>query len=317
MTRTQGTAVVLTALGLEYEAVRELLEGVHPAPPRRGTQYETGSVAGGEWTWQVTIARIGEGNAVTALQCERVIQAFQPHLVLFVGVAGGLRPGSIRLGDIVVATRVALYQGGKDSDQFRARPRTIECSHVIEQLAGRLAQRAYRERWLRRLGVGPDQGPSVHLKPIATGDVVVDGEGSWTRHLLDAHYNDAVAVEMEGAGLLLAAHANDDLTAGVIRGISDLTAGKQQADSAGWQDRAARHAAAFGIELLAQLDPRQLPSWKEPSGETGRERREESAADPSSASGKVAVTGSLRYAEGDYHEQVINYNYGGAGNRDA
>jgi adenosylhomocysteine nucleosidase len=116
MMPAQGNAVVLTALGLEYEAVREFLDGVRPVPPLSGTQYETGSVTGEEWSWQVTIARIGEGSANTALHCERVIRAFQPHVVLFVGVAGSLRSGSVRLGDVVVATRVAVYQGGKDGE---------------------------------------------------------------------------------------------------------------------------------------------------------------------------------------------------------
>jgi hypothetical protein len=217
----------------------------------------------------------------------------------------------VRLGDVVVATRVAVYQGGKDGERFRARPRTFECSHVIGQLAGRLAQRTYREQWLRRLAVVPDPAPEVHLKPIATGDVVIDGGGGWTRQLIDEHYNDAVAVEMEGAGLLLAAHANGGLSAAVIRGISDLTSGKQLTDSAGWQDRAARHAAAFAVELLAQLDPRQLPGWKEQAEPSGKPRREEPDGGPSGAS--INLSGaSIRYAGRDYYEQTSNYNSPGS-----
>jgi hypothetical protein len=161
----------------------------------------------------------------------------------------------------------------------------------------------------------PDPAPQVHLKPIATGDVVIDGEDGWTRRLIDEHYNDAVAVEMEGAGLFLAAHANGDLSAGVIRGISDLTVGKQQADSAGWQDRAARHAAGFGVELLAQLDPRQLPAWRDRAEKADQGRREGPSEDPSGAS--VNLSGaSIRYANRDYQEQTINHNYyGGSSGR--
>jgi adenosylhomocysteine nucleosidase len=306
----QGNAVVLTALGLEYDAIREFLEGIHPVSPVSGTQYETGTITGKEWSWQVTIARIGEGNTNAAVHCERVIRAFHPHVVLFVGVAGSLRRDSVRLGDVVVASRVAVYQGGKDGDRFRARAQTFECSHVMGQVAGKLSQRAHRGQWLRRLGVVPDPVPEVHLKPIATGDVVIDGEDGWARRLIEEHYNDAVAVEMESAGLLLAAHANGDLSAGVIRGISDLTVGKHQADSAGWQDRAARHAAGFGVELLAQLDPRQIPTWRDQAQWDHQRRHEEAARHPSGSS--VNISGaSIRYASGDYTEQTINYNYNG------
>ena len=58
---------------------------------------------------------------------------------------------------------------------------------------------------------------------------------------------------MEGRGILEVAHANQQVSALIIRGISDLIDGKSRADEGGFQEIAARHASAFAFEVLGKF----------------------------------------------------------------
>jgi septal ring factor EnvC (AmiA/AmiB activator) len=57
---------------------------------------------------------------------------------------------------------------------------------------------------------------------------------------------------MESAGMAHAAYLNQSLPSIAVRGISDTASGdKEETDKAGWQQRAARNAAAFAAALLS------------------------------------------------------------------
>src|SRR4051812_27577967 len=101
--------VVLTALELEYQAVRQSLVDCRRADHPSGTVFEVGRLAGSRGL--VALAVTGEGNTAAAILAERAITMFQPRALIFVGVAGALH-NDLQLGDVVVATKVYAYHGG-------------------------------------------------------------------------------------------------------------------------------------------------------------------------------------------------------------
>lgn len=239
--------VVLTALNLEYQAVRERLRSPKPHRHARGTRFEIGALPSGRG--RVVLGLTGKGNQSSAVLAERAIQEFSPAALFFVGVAGALWDAP-PLGDVVVATHVYAYHGGtSEDDGLKARPRVWETEHEIGQTAAHLI----------RLGTwapesAPDRPrPQAHLGAIAAGEVVqnsrVSREAAWIRQT----YNDAVAIEMEGAGVAQAGHLSGSPVA-IVRGISDRADGTKATESdRKFQPIAAANAAAFALELATEL----------------------------------------------------------------
>lgn len=248
--RPERWAVILSALNVEYQAIRECLGGPIGERKERGTLYETGTLSGARGSWQVAIAETGPGSAAAGVHLERAATVFSPEVALFVGVAGGFK--DVARGDVVVADAVYDYEGGKSLlGDYRSRMKTHLPSHPILQRALRVAG---ENRWQRRIRpVSPQPPPAAFVKPIVTGGKVVAHDRSEVALLIDRYASDAVAVEMEGYGFLEGAHLNPGMGALVIRGISDLLSGKDEASDEYWQPVASRHAAAFAVELLDRL----------------------------------------------------------------
>ncbi|NET26604.1 phosphorylase [Okeania sp. SIO1I7] len=239
-------AVILTAIRIEYMAVRaylsDLTEEMHP----NGTIYERGKFSIGGQKWEVGIVETGAGNSPAGIEAERAIAYFKPDVILFVGVAGGIE--DVQLGDVVAATKVYGYESGKVAETFRPRPDVGLSNYNMIQ---RAKAEARKTDWLARLS--DSAKPSVFVAPIAAGEKVVANTESDLFKFLQQNYGDALAVEMEGRGILQAAHANQQVSALIIRGISDLIDGKSRADKEGFQEVAARHASAFAFQVLAKL----------------------------------------------------------------
>jgi nucleoside phosphorylase/predicted NACHT family NTPase len=242
-------AVILTALDLEFSAVKAHLQNLREETHPQGTVYEIGTFEDGTQPWEVLIVEIGEGNDNAAQAAERAINYFQPTAAFFVGVAGGVK--DVDLGDVVAASKVYGYESGKDYETgFAPRPDVGESSYSLEQRAR--AERR-RENWHARIiGGVTGERPRAFIGPIAAGEKVVASDRAATAQFIKKYYGDTLAVEMEGRGFLRATRANEHVAALVVRGISDLLSGKADADAAGGQGQAARNASAFAFEILAQ-----------------------------------------------------------------
>jgi nucleoside phosphorylase len=248
MPEIQPSVLVLTALPLEYAAVRAHVEERRELVHRDGTRVEKGRLPGA--SWHVALAELGMGAERAAALTTQLINWLRPEAVFFVGVAGSLKD-DVEIGDVVVGTKVYEIHGGKPTPEgFLVRPNALPGSHALEQAA----RSAVRDM--------PDV--RAHFLPIATGDVVLADARSEIALFIRRNYNDAGAIEMEGSGALLAAHLNGQLNALVIRGISDRAdAEKHKADASGTQQRAAEQAAAVTMAVLHKHRPREGSSDSE------------------------------------------------------
>jgi nucleoside phosphorylase len=240
-------AVILTALSVECSAVCAHLSDIQEEIHQRGTIYRSGKFDSSKDVWDVAVVEMGAGNPLAAMEAERAIAHFNPDVILFVGVAGGIK--DVALGDVVASTKVYGYESGKAEQTFKPRPEIGLSAYSLQQ---RARVEAGKDDWLKRLPV-TEQTPRVFVAPIAAGEKVIASTKSKIFQFLRSNYGDAVAVEMEGFGFLEAARANQQVSAMIIRGISDLIDGKAKVDKAGYQEIAARHASAFAFEILGKF----------------------------------------------------------------
>jgi nucleoside phosphorylase len=245
--------VILTAIPSEYAAVRSLIGDPTPCVHPAGTRYEIGVLESATGSWRVVLAQTGVGNLRAAVEAERAITTFEPRALIFVGVAGGIK--DVEVGDVVVANKVYQYERGKSGSSFLPRPDVGEPSYEILQTAQSIIQ---SNQWPPTPPGGrKTRSPKGILGPIAAGEKIVASTTSDIAHLIRSTYSDAIAVEMEGAGVAAALRANRRVAWCVIRGISDLIDGKADSDAAGSQEMAAENAAAFAATLLRAIQRRE------------------------------------------------------------
>jgi len=144
-----------------------------------------------------------------------------------------------------------------DEGGFKSRPGQGTSTYALIQAALREAR---SNNWLRRLPRGPNRPkafrkstPEAFVQPIAAGEKVVAETRSTIYEFIRSTYNDAYAVEMEGLGFLFATYAYPDMGSLVVRGISDLIAGKATADATGSHEWASTTASAFAFQVLSTL----------------------------------------------------------------
>lgn len=242
--------VILTALAVEYQAVRTHITNLHEVVHPNGTIYEQGTLTTSLCHWEIALAQTHIGSVRAALEAERLIAYFKPSVAFFVGTAGGLK--QVNIGDVVAARKIYGYESGKAQTIFLPRP---ELGLSTYRMVQRAIAEARKQRWIQRITPLPQSLPQVFVAPIAAGDKVLSSRHSPLWKLLQRYYDDALIVEMESYGFFQAIHANHPLEALVVRGVSNLLEEKTTSDMEGAQALAAGHASAFAFEVLSQLQP--------------------------------------------------------------
>lgn len=181
----------------------------------------------------------GVGNVGVGIETSQVVDAIQPDLTIFSGIAGGRKEAKI--GDVVVASLVYNYESGKEAvglggffSKFYPRPRIAKPSRKAMSLINPfLASYAKNEF-------------SVFLKPIACGEKVLATTKGKIGELIFNVYSDALAVEMEGFGFLSALEGSSRMGI-LVRGISDRQDKKSDQEDHG---SATENAAMVALDLI-------------------------------------------------------------------
>ena len=253
-------ALIVTALKPEMQAVRSHLTHLVSSSGRVGTVYECGRFTAEGEDWLVVVAECGPGNhAAHNVVTNAAIDFPGCELVLFSGIAGS-RKSEAPIGSVIAASQVYNPYSGKYADgEFSSWPRELRIDHRLAQLARKVSRDEDWHNRIRPMLNGPELPPpherpqpfppKSFVAPIVAVEAVVADTTSDLARLIDEHDSDAHAIEMEGYGAVFAAEM-DRIPSLVVRGISDMLAGKTAQRDAFHQPLAAIFAAAFTFELL-------------------------------------------------------------------
>lgn len=252
--------LIVTALPLELKAVLKDLKPVGSCTARDGSVFELARFNGTACDWLVVVGESGAGNLQAQATTTTALNDFGGFdLMLFVGVAATRKKLDAPIGSVVAANLVYQASSGKyEKGNFYSRPREFP---IQRRLLGLIKKIAREERWHERLkppygGVMPGDAqypqpfpPGALVAPIISVEAVSADVNSDLERQISDHFQDAVALEMEGYGAAHAAH-NENLPCVIVRGISDAREGKEAGLDKIHQPIAAAHGAAFGFEII-------------------------------------------------------------------
>ncbi len=245
----QVCALIMTPLPLEYAAAIKHVGGQHEKIFKDQAVYVRGTFKGNHHDYAVVVCEPGMRNVDMALATERAIQRFSPSIVLLMGIAGGIK--DLKKGDVAIASSAFNYDSGKElENQFLPRP--VEF-HFSKELLAYAKDISRSDNWKKRTSDGAPQA-NILIAPVASGDKVVAAVHNPTYDRIVQYLSHCKFLEMEAGGFGLAVQPYRDLHALVIRGISDMCAGKAETDLENWQAVAAERAAAVAFEMLWEMD---------------------------------------------------------------
>jgi nucleoside phosphorylase/tetratricopeptide (TPR) repeat protein len=220
----------------------------------RGQAIQRGSFEADGTTHELILAVTGDGNARAGIVSARLIERYQPKIVIFAGIAGGLK--DVIRGDVVVVSECTYYSVGKAGET-----QTYDGSPVVtpKQLLSFGETVTHNEPGTYKTIVGK----------LAVTDVVLQNVNSDIGRVIATASRKALAVAMEDYGVLRAAY-DAEVPAISVRGISDLCADKEPSDD---HETPAAHAAEVAIQIWFEwILKSPIPPKTEATGFPERER---------------------------------------------
>ena len=253
-------ALIITTVDHENRAVKAHLSDPEILIGEKDGLYEYGRFSDPAGEWLVVHAITSTGNTDAGLDTREAFYEFGNfQVVMFVGVAGSLKE-DIPIGSVVISEHVYNGHSAKVTDtETLGRPHGLPPARELLTAAKALIHlkdwvdliRAPADMVLPSTADYPcDFPPLAVIKGVVSGEEVVAGDKSQRFALLRSRFNDCGAVEMEGWGVMNAAH-RENTSAIIVRGISDMCAGKDHTRDKLFQPIAAAHAAAFAFSILS------------------------------------------------------------------
>jgi adenosylhomocysteine nucleosidase len=207
---------------------------------------------------QVVLAQTGIGKVNAAMTTTLMLEHFNPHELLFTGIAGGLNPG-LSPGDVVIATAVTYNDYGTltpDSLSFRPthnpftmqdNPVLFTCNDMLVRTARRVSGKGLFQKIRDPNG---DRMPVVVAGIIVTGDAFIASLPA-TQKL--RRQLGAEATEMEGAAVGQVCW-QQGVPFLVIRSLSDNANSQAASDVRSFYQVAAKNSASLIMALTAELN---------------------------------------------------------------
>jgi adenosylhomocysteine nucleosidase len=255
--RPRADIGVLTVLTEEHQAVVSVLEeypNYRSEPLVNGSEAHHADVPAGNGVLRVVaVQTLAPGPRSAAVAFDRLQDAFNPPVVLLVGIAGAIR-ADLAVGDVVIGEEVIYYDARRETPYGPAR--RGQTQPMAPVLLHRLNE--FSRRYGKSIPEPPENPVRLYRGPIGSGDAVITDEGSDIVDFLRRFNEKTLAVETEAGGVGQAFYERIDEERSLrgwltIRGISDL------ADRHKGHDR-----HLFAAERAALVMDRLLPLLKLP-----------------------------------------------------
>lgn len=207
--------LVVTALGLEMEAVRAHLTNLGTIKGRDGNFLELGRFSGQGNDWLVVVVESGAGtHEASSAVTNTLVTIGDVELIVFVGIAASRKPQDAPIGSVVAATYLYWPYSGKEGATFSARPHGIPVKPALVHLAKKIVRDG---DWPARVHApanfvtpGSSEYPSAFppkalTAPIVSVEAVISNSKAQLEKRIAQHYGDATGLEMEGYGAVFAA----------------------------------------------------------------------------------------------------------------